>query len=184
VPYRRCRLGRTAGASVTKRARAEVHFRTPFKPQRSTSVYNTGCRRSTLAPRFQKWLDPLDLVGRIGAPEGSRTPNPRIRSPMLCPVELRARAGVRNLANARAVSRPHRRRGSRTGAPIPVSASHGPWLLTDLGLSRFSLYEFEARSAMPWLGQDFRVALERGQILERLRSAKHPGHSRASSFQS
>jgi hypothetical protein len=26
-----------------------------------------------------------------GAPEGIRTPNPRIRSPMLCPVELRAR---------------------------------------------------------------------------------------------
>lgn len=37
-----CRLGRTVGASVAKRARAEVHFRTPFKPQRSTSRLQYG----------------------------------------------------------------------------------------------------------------------------------------------
>jgi RibD C-terminal domain len=29
--------------------------------------------------------------GRTGAPEGTRTPNPRFRRPMLCPVELQAR---------------------------------------------------------------------------------------------
>jgi hypothetical protein len=37
-----CRLGRTAGASIAKRARAEVHFRTRSKAQRSTLRLQSG----------------------------------------------------------------------------------------------------------------------------------------------
>ncbi len=39
-------------------------------------------------------LEGAQLVDFIGAPGGIRTPNPQIRSLMLCPVELRARACV------------------------------------------------------------------------------------------
>ena len=37
----------------------------------------------------------LQIIERIGAPERSRTPNPQIRSLVLYPIELRARAEQR-----------------------------------------------------------------------------------------
>ena len=36
-----------------------------------------------------------EAIGKIGAPERSRTPNPQIRSLVLYPIELRARAAKR-----------------------------------------------------------------------------------------
>ncbi len=39
----------------------------------------------------------IKTSGFLCTPGGSRTPNPRIRSPMLCPVELRARLDVRGV---------------------------------------------------------------------------------------
>ncbi len=46
--------------------------------------------RPEVAKRSAELQPSAGCPGKVGAPGGIRTPNPRIRSPMLCPVELRA----------------------------------------------------------------------------------------------
>src|SRR5262249_51655243 len=89
------------------------------------------CPRNEVLPMWPEWT-----LQRGGAPGGTRTPDPQVRSLMLYPAELRARAWLAQ-SSSRLPRRPERHRTQRAfgrrrlGSPPLVSGHDSPHELVE-----------------------------------------------------